>query len=354
MELSRQRTAQQEELKHLTATLEKFKPRVSLVHKKWQDVLAVDVTGNHASARLVWLDPPAQPAPAASDKNTLRALLDKISSDATVVLIFGNYRTLVEQWIPIFAPGLMESTVAWHVETKLMTIERRLREVSIQEPSKASMWQSMSDTILTAVRRPARGKGAGAGAVPDTRHYSAELKKKYGSHNGGPCVVVHDYEPPANGTRLRARDGTELRGLGEKTPKLCEYFLDLYTAPDELVVDFFSGSATMAMACVKMNRKYFGCDSNASVHTAAFMRLAKVMELQTRPEFARSLAIPGYDTVLAKQVFSLSIGNFISRRSTVVVFCCRKTMFPLTKLATRFCQGILASTSVYLMVSRIP
>ena len=68
-----------------------------------------------------------------------------------------------------------------------------------------------------------------------------------------------------------------------------EFWLDLFTEPGDLVVDFFAGIASMGLACVKLNRMYFGTESTTTTYDAALYRLMKFCAVRQRGDVTEPL-----------------------------------------------------------------
>eukprot|EP00961_Rhodomonas_salina_P296519 3936422-Rhodomonas_salina.1 len=99
--------------------------------------------------------------------------------------------------------------------------------------------------------------------------------------------IIGGYRPPQ--FRLRGSDGKPLR-IEEKSKELLKEVLDRYTNPKARVLDFFAGSASLALACLELNRSYVGCEKKKDVHQKAEERLVtRVRALMQKQE----LSFPG-------------------------------------------------------------
>lgn len=227
-----------------------------------------------------------------------------------MVLIFGRPRSLWGLWAPIFDDHFNKSQVRWHIDDKMFSVQRHPRRD--RHTNNATVWHSMNEDVLTVVRKTA-GTRKKAGILPRTRKYTEAFKTKYGPVSGVPGNVYANYEPPSLSSRLRDQHGNVLRKNAEKTPALCEYFLDLLSSPQDLVVDLFAGTASMGLACIKADRKYYGSEPVPTVCTAAKLRLAKLLKLKERGDFAASLAEPGLTDTVVKQVMKTNKNLCISK-----------------------------------------
>jgi DNA modification methylase len=70
--------------------------------------------------------------------------------------------------------------------------------------------------------------------------------------------------PNANGARFHPT---------QKPVALIEYLIKTYTNENELVLDFTAGSFTAAIACIKTNRRFIGCELDAKYFDMACKRI---------------------------------------------------------------------------------
>ena len=56
---------------------------------------------------------------------------------------------------------------------------------------------------------------------------------------------------------------------------LLKEILDRFTKDGDLVLDCFAGTATCALACLEMQRKFTGCEKDAVCYELAVKRLFK-------------------------------------------------------------------------------
>ena len=285
------------ELLLVASTFYKTASKLKLENLVWQDFRAEEhlkemiVDQSLPQAKLIWLDPFYQERfqPKLSQPNEsilMRGLLDAVSMDGTVVLVFGRPNLLFRYWAePVFGDGVNSSKVRWFVDPSLFIVQRsKLRD---KHTRNNRVWHSMTEYVLTVTRVPhVKSKSKGSRdpmlALPQSRKYTTTFANKYGPDNGKPSNFYANYEPPTQRTRLRDYKGLELRQNAEKTLQLCEFFMDLFTDPNELVLDLFAGTASMGMACIKGGRKYFGCDTDHDLVEAARVRLGRTLQLAAR------------------------------------------------------------------------
>jgi hypothetical protein len=277
--------------------------KVKLVHSAWQDLEVANMNLGKKSlkglGKLIWLDPHYGDLyqPKLTEQGLMRKLLDDLSTSGTVVLIFGRAIPLVLYWVPIFAARLNGSKVDWHVEATTFVIVRSQRRD--RHTNNFRVWHSQTELVLTVVRKTPETKKQKS-VIPSTRRYSDAFVKKYGKENGLPTNVFKDYLPPSSRCRLRDLDGNELRANAEKSILINEFFVDLFTQEDDLVIDLFAGSASMALACIKRNRNYYGSDVDAAIRPHAIQRIAKSLNAKERG--LMELEMPGLPRALAEQV----------------------------------------------------
>ena len=289
------------EYERLTRVLKNSKT-CRLENTRWQAVDPSAVVAPHPTkaCKLIWLDPfyqeEHQPLP--SETSRMREIVDALSQEGTVVLIFGRPYLLYSRWAPIFEDGVNKSKLRWAVDPSLFFVHRQRQRDC--KNSNFKVWHSMTEAILTVVRKQKSDKKF---LIPDTRMYNPEFKQKYGDINGVPTNVFSNYLPPKSGPRLRNDDGEKLRTNAEKTPLICEYFLDLLTKEGDLVADLYAGTASMGLACLKSKRCYYGSEVDEEVFSAASHRLARLIEVLGKPSFTKFLLeTPGLDDGIASQV----------------------------------------------------
>lgn len=173
----------------------------------------------------------------------------------------------------------------------------------------------MVEYALTVIRQPARGKKTKrAEDLDTTKHtvfqYNEAFLRKYGEVNGHPTNAFRDYEPPSARSRLRNDAGEEVRT--EKSLLINEYLVDLFVPAQGVVYDMFAGTASMALACIKTKRFYFGTEMDENVVNPAIQRIGRGWAALERGELLSSVA--GCRRTIAEQVHCYSYSFFF--------FCC--------------------------------
>ena len=244
-----------------------------------------------------------------------------ITKDRTVFLIFGRPDMLFAHWAPIFEHGLAASTVEYKIESSMFHVVRSASRDKFTH--NFSTWHSMCEDALTVVRQPKATKtkkhrslardleAKEAAARPIIWRYNDEFAKKYGV-NGRPSNVFKDYEPPSARMRLRNAEGKELRNNAEKSTLINEYIVDLFTTKRDVVFDMFAGTGSMALACIKTERHYVGCEPDQDVHTWGTQRIGRAWAAYDRGELAAEQA--GVRRALAEQVHTESERKKTSRK----------------------------------------
>lgn len=65
---------------------------------------------------------------------------------------------------------------------------------------------------------------------------------------------------------------------GKKPEALIKYYLEMFTKPGDLILDFFMGSGTTQAASHKLNRRYIGVEQMDYINSISSPRLQKVIE----------------------------------------------------------------------------
>lgn len=193
--------------------------------------------------------------------------------------------------------GFAGSRVQWAVDKKMFIVHRSI--VRDRYNNNTGVWHSMTEEMLAFTRKDdSRGKQT----IPRTRRYTPDFAKKY-EVNGKPTNIFRDYVAPPLRCRLRDYLGKELRNNAEKSMLLNEYFMDLFTAPGELVVDLCAGTASMGLACVKGDRCYYGSEIEEEVHQAATLRMGRMISLNQQGHLRLWLNQPGLSRSYLEQVW---------------------------------------------------
>ena len=124
-------------------------------------------------------------------------------------------------------------------------------------------------------------------ATSTTKNLSGVCKSFMDNPFNPKCSVIGGYMPPKD--RLNFSDGLVAR-VEEKMVGLLKVCLTRYTNDGDRVADFFGGTASLALACLTMNRSYVGCEKDQRVHQLANARLMGIVRGMV---LRRELAFPG-------------------------------------------------------------
>lgn len=81
---------------------------------------------------------------------------------------------------------------------------------------------------------------------------------------------IENYEPPKHS--LCGPDGTSIR-TEEKSVELLMEILERFSKDGDLVLDCFAGTASCALACLQLHRKFTGCEKDQICYELAAKRL---------------------------------------------------------------------------------
>ncbi|MBM6810630.1 site-specific DNA-methyltransferase [Faecalitalea cylindroides] len=146
--------------------------------------------------------------------------------------------------------------------------------------------------------------GANGTARPQFKAYYEEVKKagkgKASStiwHDVNQSIIWQEVDTNTNATK----DQLELFGesifTNPKPEDLVKRAIELATSENDIVLDFFMGSATTQAVALKMNRRFIGFEQMDYIHTVSIPRLQKVIE--------------GEQTGISKEVNWQGGGSFI-------------------------------------------
>jgi hypothetical protein len=120
-----------------------------LAHGPWQE----NVAASNGPAKLIFCDPyyGAEYQPTGDERKQMRKLVDDMSVEGTVILVFGRPKELFKYWEPLFEDGLSQSKVKWHVDSSLFIIQRSKRRD--KHTHNFRVWHSMTEYALTITRK---------------------------------------------------------------------------------------------------------------------------------------------------------------------------------------------------------
>jgi len=108
--------------------------------------------------------------------------------------------------------------------------------------------------------------------------WSVQFKQRLNSKGRRPRTMLTDL----GGTAVGNSEITKLFGERifsyPKSEELLEFILSLYTKENDLVLDFFMGSATTQAVAMKMKRRFIGIEQMDYINTVSVERLKKVID----------------------------------------------------------------------------
>jgi 16S rRNA G966 N2-methylase RsmD len=233
----------------------------------------------------------------ADDAEKFRKLIDKSSVVGTRILVWGTFGGLhrwQEMLQGVYNPN---ATTKWEVEPTPIVVVRhasRNRQAHRGRTLRRNCEFAILATRVPKATNPRQRRnldGANhtdqlvALALPALPH----LPKLSDNSN-----VILEYKPPTKKERLKDSKGTALRKLAEKAVSLTAQILSRWTAPDDTVLDLFSGSSGMAVALIALGRgrKYVGVDNDPDIMDAVHARIgrAHLLRAQQQNEMNTSLA----------------------------------------------------------------
>lgn len=152
-------------------------------------------------------------------------------------------------------------------------------------PPQGRHWRTEETTYMRLLSENRIRFGMNGTAKPQYKAYYNDVKEagkgKASStiwHNIKQSIIWQEIDTNTNATK----DQVELFGEGVFTnPKpeaLIQRAIELSTKEDDIVLDFFMGSATTQAVAMKMNRKFIGLEQMEYIHSVSIPRLIKVMQ----------------------------------------------------------------------------
>ena len=239
------------------------------------------------AARLIWADPWYQKtkAPTDADLKSDRKLVDHLSSEGTVVVLWCTAEQIASR-IKFFQysgeKDARNKHAIWYVDTHPFVMVRDPR--AGRAPRQGHVMAGLTEYAVIAYRQKPAAKKAGKKSklgryVNAHKTYSNQL---YDVIPSPACPhgtnVLLDYKPPAKQERLRDRDGKILRACAEKSAMLACRFILMFTRPGDLVVDLYAGTASMGLACIMTGRNYSGVEIDEEVVEPARLRMGRLLQ----------------------------------------------------------------------------
>ena len=152
-------------------------------------------------------------------------------------------------------------------------------------PPTGRCWRTEEATYLKLLEDNRIRFGANGTAKPQYKAYYSEVKEagkgKASStiwHDIKQSIIWQEIDANTNATK----DQFELFGesvfTNPKPEDLIKRAIELSTDEDDIVLDFFMGSATTQAVAMKMNRRFIGFEQMDYIETVSIPRLIKVMQ----------------------------------------------------------------------------
>lgn len=144
----------------------------------------------------------------------------------------------------------------------------------VVHPPKSRCWRTSKERFQELVDDNRIWFGVDGNNVPSVKKFLSEVKQ------GVTPSTIWDYSEVSHNQDAR-NEILKLDIADFSTPKperLLQRIITLGTNENDLVLDFFMGSATTQAVAHKMNRRYIGIEQMDYIHTVSVPRLQKVIE----------------------------------------------------------------------------
>ena len=187
-------------------------------------------------------------------------------TDELARLVATHCARLSPRWCLFFTD--LEGIGRWMTECDTATLKR----------AQVGIWWKRGATPSFSGLKPA----CGAEAIV-IRHGAAPMR-----WNGGGAHALWDYPIVKGSSRERTEHTTQ------KPLPLMLHLVELFTDPDDIVLDPFCGSGTTGVACLRLGRRFIGIEKDAKYAAVATERLqAESQGLTLRDARAGQLSLLG-------------------------------------------------------------
>lgn len=152
-------------------------------------------------------------------------------------------------------------------------------------PPKGRCWRTEEKTYLHYLENGYIKFGANGTSKPQLKTYYNDAvnsgKGKASStiwHDVSQSIVWQETDTNTNATKDQMKIFGELVFSNPKPEDLIRRAIELATEENDIVLDFYMGSATTQATAMKMNRKFLGCEQMDYVEEVSVKRLLKVIE----------------------------------------------------------------------------
>ena len=152
-------------------------------------------------------------------------------------------------------------------------------------PPKGRHWRTEEETYYKLLSENRIRFGVKGTARPLYKAYYSEVKgagkgKASGTiwHNVKQSIIWQEIDTNTNATKNQIELFGESVFTNPKPEDLIKRAIELSTEENDIVLDFFMGSATTQAVALKMKRRFIGFEQMDYVHTVSIPRLIKVMQ----------------------------------------------------------------------------
>jgi len=143
-------------------------------------------------------------------------------------------------------------------------------------PPNGRHWITTEDEYNNLLARNKIRFGASGEARPQLKVFLSEDKKRGAGKT--PTTLWNDLTTTTNATQALRKMNLNANFNNPKPEELIQRIMQLSTNENEIVLDFFMGSATTQAVAHKMNRRYIGIEQMDYINTVSVPRLQKVIE----------------------------------------------------------------------------
>ena len=202
-----------------------------------------------------------------------------------------EFTTVLEKWSSVL--GIKKSKLKSHFGH---LYDDELNEFVIDNAKSVGQWATLDDNSIGVQARNLKAKSI---EDPENIYYlKREDANDYYIRNGKLLLFAADrlrkidgmltFSQPVSDiweevlpNDLHNEGGVEFK-KGKKPEKLLGRIIELCTAPNDLVLDFFAGSGTTGSAAMKLGRKFVLCEQMDYIQNVTSSRLQAVLSGETR------------------------------------------------------------------------
>lgn len=152
-------------------------------------------------------------------------------------------------------------------------------------PPNGRCWRTEEKTYLEYLKNGYIRFGTNGKSKPQLKtYYKDALKNGKGKasstiwHNVSQAIIWQETDTNTNATKDQMKIFGESLFTNPKPEDLVKRAIELSTDENDIVLDFYMGSATTQAVSMKMNRKFLGCEQMDYIEDISVKRLLKVIE----------------------------------------------------------------------------